>query len=405
MRKRTLLVILLAGTVVGRWGCGGPESHPEQLPVGRSLVEFFDQDRPAWVGEGPRPVVATLWYPAPEGTRGERWGAGPFHFGVSAPGAPLRDGGPLPLVVMSHGTGGSAAQMAWLGETLASRGYLVAALNHHGNTAFEGDLLPEGFALWWERAADVPILLNGLLAHDRFGPRVDRERIGMVGFSLGGLTALLASGARVDRPGWERHCEGNSHHPACRLPPEAGELDQVMDRLLERPWAKASLDGAGASYRDDRIRAVYLLAPALAVAIDGGSLAEVAVPVRLVVGDADDQVPAQEVLTLLAGRIPGAESEVPEGVGHYTFLATCGLRGRLLVGALCRDKRGVRRHEVHRHVSDDVDAFFHRALNLTRLTTTEGTSRSSFSTHAANPPGPKARGRESVMMKLITATG
>src|SRR5256885_8472094 len=42
-----------------------------------------------------------------------------------------------PLIVLSHGTGGGAATMAWLAETLASNGYIVAAVNNHGNTAAE----------------------------------------------------------------------------------------------------------------------------------------------------------------------------------------------------------------------------------------------------------------------------
>jgi dienelactone hydrolase len=41
------------------------------------------------------------------------------------------DSGKRPLVVLSHGTGGGAAGMAWLAETLASNGYIVAAVNHH----------------------------------------------------------------------------------------------------------------------------------------------------------------------------------------------------------------------------------------------------------------------------------
>jgi predicted dienelactone hydrolase len=41
--------------------------------------------------------------------------------------------------------------MMWLGYYLASRGYIVAAVNHHGNTAAEKERAAQGFLLYWER--------------------------------------------------------------------------------------------------------------------------------------------------------------------------------------------------------------------------------------------------------------
>ena len=38
----------------------------------------------------------------------------------------------LRLRSLSHGTGGSAMQMAWLNTYRAARGYIVAAVNHPG---------------------------------------------------------------------------------------------------------------------------------------------------------------------------------------------------------------------------------------------------------------------------------
>jgi len=56
-----------------------------------------------------------------------------FNAGWNARQAPLSAAATKrPLIVLSHGTGGGAAGMAWLAETLASNGYIVAAVNHHG---------------------------------------------------------------------------------------------------------------------------------------------------------------------------------------------------------------------------------------------------------------------------------
>ncbi len=420
---RTLLLLpllLLAG-------CHAPDVR--DLPVGRTVLNWEDDARASWAGEGARPMATIVWYPAGGEAREEPWSVGPFRAGRSAAGAAIRSGGPLPLVVMSHGTGGSAAQMAWLGEALAGRGYLVAALNHHGNTAAEGGLLPEGFVVWWERARDVSVLLDHLLADEVFGSRIDPDRIAVAGFSLGGATALLVAGARIDLDRWSGHCRALPDHPACRLPPEAGRdaleagpmalIDQIT-RGGEAEETVATGSMAEASFRDARVRAVYALAPALAPALDPASLAGIEVPVRLVVGSADDQVLADPDVGALAHQVPGASLEVLDGVHHYAFLAPCSLRGRLVLRALCRDPRGIARIEVHRWAARDLARFLgalegaesetrrplrpppaQRAGNDTRRTTTVGTSRASVSTQATSPPGPMAMGKGRVPAGIV----
>lgn len=85
-----------------------------------------------------------------------------------------------PLILLSHGTGGSAGSLAWLGESLASNGFFAAAVNHHGNAA----------------ATDEPRLEETIV----FGTGraiSDAGRIGVAGFSLGGYTALASVGAPV----------------------------------------------------------------------------------------------------------------------------------------------------------------------------------------------------------------
>ncbi|MBS7456180.1 hypothetical protein [Coralloluteibacterium stylophorae] len=103
-------------------GCAGPGA--DGVAVGRTRLALEDPQRPRWDGPGPRPVVATLWYRAEDGVQGQPWAAGPFLFGRAVAGAaPARHPGARPLIVMSHGTGGSAAQLSWLAEALVARGY------------------------------------------------------------------------------------------------------------------------------------------------------------------------------------------------------------------------------------------------------------------------------------------
>lgn len=273
----------------------------------------------------------------------------------------MAEGGRRPLIVVSHGTGGSAAQLSWLAEHLASNGYVVAGVNHHGNTAAEPAYAPEGFVRWAARAVDLGVVLDHLLREPLLADGIDTTRIGVAGFSLGGYAALLAVGARTDLGRWRRHCEAYPDDPTCTLPPEAPfTLGDVAAAVAGDTDASAA--PGGPRPRDERFRAAFLLAPALFTALDPASLDGVTVPVRIVVGDRDDQALADRHIGPLAGRIPAAEYQVLGGVGHYTFLAPCTPRGRVAVRLLCAEPGPVDRRGVHEAVAADVLEFFDRTL-------------------------------------------
>ena len=192
LQVRALLLIGVALQAATGWAADSRGPHP----VGLSSVKYVDPTRQDWNDSGPRPLATAVWYPAPDGTREADWTVEIFNAGHNAMGAPIAAlPAKLPLIVVSHGTGGSAAGMAWLAETLAANGYLVAAVNHHGNTGFEDSTRLEGFIVWWDRPRDVSVLIDRLLADPRFGPRIDASRIGVAGFSIGGYRARSRRGA------------------------------------------------------------------------------------------------------------------------------------------------------------------------------------------------------------------
>lgn len=97
----------------------------------------------------------------------------------------------------------------------------------------------------------------------------------------------------------------------------------------------------------------------LAPAVTPQSLSAFDRPTSIVVGKLDAQAlaSAQKYRDALGQR---ARFEALEGVSHYTFLAPCGLRGRVFVGALCGDD--VDRADVHRAVASEVLSFFRQTL-------------------------------------------
>jgi len=117
---------------------------------------------------------------------------------------------PVPLVVFSHGIGGSRNGYSYLGRHWASQGYASLHLQHVGSdrnvwmgNPFEmlgrlHDAAQESEAL--NRVHDLRFALDRLLSGP-LAPRVDAQRIVAAGHSYGANTVLLAAGATVQRDG------------------------------------------------------------------------------------------------------------------------------------------------------------------------------------------------------------
>jgi predicted dienelactone hydrolase len=283
-----------------------------------------------------------------------------FHAGRAAAGAPAASGR-HPLILLSHGTGGAALQMMWLGQALAAHGYVVVAINHHGNTFAEGNPLPQGFVLWWERARDLTVLLDRVLADADLGPRIDPRRIGAAGFSIGGYTVAALAGARTDRKLFDAFCAGPKRDATCDDQAEMPDASKRFAALQKDPAVAASLAREGADYRDARIRAVVAIAPAVTHAFTPESLRAIRVPLLVIGGDADRTAPVATNAAHLAESVPGA-SLVRMAAGHYTFLAECTPAGRGRLGDLCADPPGADRAAAHRDAGDRAVAFFNRTL-------------------------------------------
>src|SRR5205809_984543 len=111
----------------------------ERTPAAVGMVtrNFADAGRKNWQGTGPRPLRTILWYPAAAGSKEEtlrdlETGFAPIQVALSevAPAPPK-----YPLILISHGATGTAQSMAWLGYSLAARGYIAAIVDHSGSPA------------------------------------------------------------------------------------------------------------------------------------------------------------------------------------------------------------------------------------------------------------------------------
>lgn len=367
---RSLLILILAWNFAGSKAVARKHKliTPPQIKVGMVTRHFTDANRKNWQGTAPRPLITIVWYPAAAtATKEETIFGGPpekeiFVPLTVAPGAEVSPAArTYPLIVMSHGTGGSAMMLMWLGYYLASRGYIVAAVNHHGNTAAEPQPAPQGFLLYWERAKDLTSVLDKLLADPVFEKRIDRNRIGAAGFSLGGYTVISVAGGVFSSQEYEKFCRSPQRDFTCEPQDEFPDAPRLFNELKgSDPVVQESLRHAGDSYRDKRIKLVFAIAPALGSGFTKAGLSKVKIPVRIVLGQADKIAPLRTNAQRYANFIRGARLTVlPGEIGHYTFLAECNAHGKAAVD-VCRDPEPIDRAVVHRQVAQLAFEFFER---------------------------------------------
>jgi predicted dienelactone hydrolase len=147
----------------------------------------------------------TVWYPAAADAVERPLVVGPperplFDIGAVAPNAAFAaDGARRPVILLSHGFGGTARIMGWFGIAMARSGYIVVAVDHPGNNAADEMTVP-GATLWWDRAEDLRAALEATQRDPDLGAHMDMSRVGVAGFSAGGFTALVAAGAGSIHP-------------------------------------------------------------------------------------------------------------------------------------------------------------------------------------------------------------
>lgn len=373
------IVVLLWGSAIhaqsqnDSGAVGSIGDHRTKLyKVSMAQRSFIPPEPYHWRGAQTHALVTTIWYPADSEAREETQWIGPpnaplFNAGKAIPGAKVAGAkiapGRFPLIALSHGTGGSAMIMGWFASGLAAHGYIVAAVNHPGNNATE-TYTTQGFVLWWERARDLSVVIDKMLADSVFAAGIDRKRIGAAGFSLGGYTMIEIAGGITRRSLYIDFCHSPKADGICADPPEFpgltakflnAEQTAAKEHELEM---QSSLQHASDSFRDQRVRAVFAMAPALGPAFDPESLSRISIPVAIVAGNADTNVPVASSAEFFAQHIPHATLKLLPGVDHYTFLAVCTDRGRQAQPQLCSVDTAIDRDAVHNDTVGQAADFF-----------------------------------------------
>jgi predicted dienelactone hydrolase len=304
--------------------------------------------------DNPRPLEIALWYPASSDAAPEIVGENKVFFGIPAIRDAMPDGGRYPLVVLSHGYGGSWRNLNWLAAKLVAKGYVVAAPDHPGTTTFDRD--PARAAMLWERPRDLSRAIDAVLADPALSGHVDPGRIAAIGHSLGGWAVTALAGARFDPAQFSRDCRDNFSLRACALTEELGLSDPAM----------------AADLRDPRVGAFVSLDLGLARGFTPESLAAVQIP-GLVLGAGVEigDLPARLESGWLGEHLPAASSRlemIPDAM-HFSFMQLCKSGAEAVIeaeepgdGIVCRDGGQRERAAIHDEIAASISGFLAQSL-------------------------------------------
>ncbi|WP_049823660.1 alpha/beta fold hydrolase [Bradyrhizobium sp. WSM2254] len=249
-------------------------------------------------------------------------------------------GAKLPLVIFSHGRGGWFGANHDTAEALADAGFVVASINHPGDTTNDSsrrDTLP----VWGSRPADMVRLLDFMLKDWKDRAVIDPAKVGFFGFSLGGYTGLALMGIKPDFTWLAGNCKETT-----------GTCAQLHngETLPDPP-------------QDARIRAAVIVDPAPAV-LTRKNVAVIKIAFQFWrsqfggpgVGDGSP-------VARVAGWLPGKPEIHVVPAGHFAFLAPCSAELAAAVPRICTDvPAGFDRVAFHREFNAAVVQFFREQL-------------------------------------------
>jgi predicted dienelactone hydrolase len=330
--------------------------------VGSQTRAFSDEGRRNWQNTDARPVRTVIWYPIEARLRRQVTADADAHFVEKSviPKAPiLPTVAKCPLLLLSHGASGHAHALLWFAHYFAERGYIVAAVTHHGDTSMESDRPPPGRLHFWERPGDLTVALTQLLVDPELAPRIDANRIGAAGYSAGGGTVIQLAGAVFRPDELNALCQADPARAGCDIPSFIKDQLSKIDALAKvDPVIRASIARRGQSFKDERIKAAFAIAPALGRIFTEQGLRAVNIPIRIVASRADKITPPALDSYPYTQWISSARlTVVSEHASHFSFGNECTPLGQR-TEEICRDAAGVDRAELHRTVGALAYEFF-----------------------------------------------
>jgi len=302
-------------------------------------------------------LAVTIWYPADAGGKPVTLGESRFFVGTDAMLDAPFSRGKYPLILLSHGAGlgGTPQAMSWIATPLAKQGFIVAAPVHFGNGGANRSAA-ETMKLWL-RPADISATLDAMEKQPLFESHLKSGRIGVLGLSMGGNTALALAGGRIDPVRLASYCDNAALNPSlCEWVKQSGVDLHAMDMKL-----------AGRDNEDKRIEFVMAIDPAPVDIFQADTFSKVSIPVEIVNLGQPRTIPLTALASGIAIAIPNGAYSTIRDASHYSMFGECKPDAAEMAESgnigdpICSDGGGQSRTEIHKKLVNMVtEAFDHK---------------------------------------------
>lgn len=297
------------------------------------------------------PLELAVWYPSDAPAMSRAFGL--FRQMVAADGAV--SGWQLPLIVISHGTGGGPEGHYDTALALAEAGFIAAAVTHTGDNWRDHaySFTRRNFV---ERPRHLKLAIDYLLRDWSGRDHIAAERIGAFGHSAGGFAVLVAIGGEPDLARLTAFCREHPEEWGCqhRRQPSAANAPRESPAPI---WV-----------HDPRIKAAVIAAPAAGYAFTPAALAGVDVPVQLWEAEEDRITVNRWHAEIVRTSLPSSpDTHVVPRADHFAFLAPCNAALAERAPEICRDPPGFDRSTFHRAFNFAVAAFFRNPLETRKV--------------------------------------
>lgn len=218
-----------------------------------------------------------------------------------------------PVIVISHGLGSHPNDFSSLGKQLASYGFLVAIPQHIGSDTEQIENMINGYSdelydlqEFINRPLDISYVLDELERRNQneFDNQLDLEKVGILGHSFGGYTALAVAGATWDFNNVKTYCD--------RKVWEANLSMLLQCQTLDLP-------DQNYNFKDERIGAIAIINPVNSVVFGSQGLSKVDIPIIIGAGTNDPATPPiiEQIRTFAWVTSKDKYLFVMEGQAHF----------------------------------------------------------------------------------------
>lgn len=325
-----------------------PLTVSAQSLIGEQTLRYNDTLRK-------RPLTTEIWYPTTDTKAPSLKENFPFIVEPSIRNAALPTQR-YPLIMISHGTGGGRLTMEWLADKLVKQGFIVAAVDHWGNT-YDNKIAID-FVTPWQRAQDISFVLTQLLKNPDLDKVIDRQRIGAAGFSIGGYTVIALAGAKLDLDAIDKFTDTPEGRKEITIPEFPDLVNSLDEKAIEASFKSSP------PLKDKRIKAVFSMCPAVGQGFTQQSqFKDVDIPMFIVGAQSDSIAPVKTNAAHYHKLMSRSKLMiVPGKAAHYVFLNEAIPEVKKTGGVIFNDDPTVDRHAVHEQVGDLAAKFFKESL-------------------------------------------